>query len=224
MLADLAQRGWVDVQQEDHAVAHAAWLDRWRAECTEDYAVFVHSDIETLAPWLGALVGAAEETGAAFACGELIGERPNYIEPTNGNTVRLAERPTCWMLLVDVAQARAVPTSFAFAAEETDAVPEGVIAYDTGGRLLADAREAGLGVVAMDRAFRRCYRHYGGLSWIPLEGRRGRSKARDLAVVERRLERLRRLQDEGEGTRRGPREWAAERLQRLRAKRALRSG
>lgn len=187
---------------------HADWLDHWLATCTDTYAVFVDSDIEFLRPgWLRDLVEAARASAAAVVAAEFLDEIPIYQAPRAGldpadraemlrrwfgghEQVRLASRPAPWLLLVDVAMVRALGATFAFHLD--DSHPDDVVAMDVGGSLFRDVVAGGLPWRVMPASFGDSYHHYGGLSWVPLKGRRGLKKRRDLLVVRRRLLRARR--------------------------------
>jgi hypothetical protein len=171
--------------------SHADWLDHWRAACDADLAVFCDSDVEfRAAGWLRDLVAAASMRQAAMVCAEMLPEARDFIEPVGGRRVRGAAQPAPWLLMIDPSQTRAIPVGFGFQKEETDRVPEGMIVYDVGSVFFRRVSAAGLTWVEMPASYRRKFHHYGGLSWIPLRGRRGRKKARDLITVERRLQRI----------------------------------
>ncbi|GAC1365165.1 MAG: hypothetical protein NVSMB32_08430 [Actinomycetota bacterium] len=192
MLESLAQKGWLSLETAPEGRQHAQWLDHWLATCSTPLAVFVDSDVEFLRPgWLSDLVATLRSRGAAAVSAELLPESANFIEPVGGKTVRLASRLAPWLLAIDVAKVKALGTSFAFRAEETSAVPEGLIAYDVGAWLLRALETAGHSFAVMDEAYRKKFHHYGGLSWLPLQGRRGRRKTRDLRRIDRKLQKLR---------------------------------
>lgn len=194
ILAGLERSGLIRLQRSDGRRQHWEWLDGWLAECEADYAVFLDSDVELLRRgWLRELVAAALREGAVLVGAEALPEGADFVEPVGGKRVRLASRPSPWVLLADPARLRPVGASFAFASEETTTVPEGLIAYDVGAALARAAEAAGLRCVTMPTAYRRSYRHYGGLSWLEAPGSRGRKKARDLRAIERRVRRARRL-------------------------------
>jgi glycosyltransferase involved in cell wall biosynthesis len=198
MLEALGSRGWLELDVEPGGRRHAAWLDHWLASSDADYAVFVDSDVEFRRHgWLAQIVATAVARRAGLVWAEFLDERAQFVEPVSSTVVRLAARPAPWLLLVDVARAAALGSSFAFHSDETDAVPEGIVAYDVGARFFRDAERAGLTCVGMPPSFGRAFRHYGGLSWMPDGGRWGRRKRRDLRTVERRLRRLRRRQENG---------------------------
>jgi glycosyltransferase involved in cell wall biosynthesis len=191
LLRRFEARGWLRLEVE-RGFTHSAWLDRWRGSCTTDLAVFLDSDLEIRRPGLlRELVDEARRSGAALVCAELLPEARDFVEPVGGKTLRGAVRPAPWLLLVDVEQTRDIDAGFAFHAEPSDEVSEGLIGYDVGARFYHEAIRRGLQCVEMPEGFRRGYRHYEGLSWIPLRGRRGLRKLQALAEVEWRLRRMR---------------------------------
>jgi hypothetical protein len=193
MLEGLRSRGWLELELAAGGRQHADWLDHWLRRASADLAVFVDSDVEFRRDgWLAKMVTTCLARRAALVYADFVDEQPYFVEPVGHTTVRLAGRPGPWLLLVDVRLTAPVDTSFRFHAEETGAVPEGVIAYDVGGRFFLAARRAGLGCVDMPGSFRRAFRHYGGLSWTADDGR---SRRRDVRTIDRRLQRLRARQD-----------------------------
>jgi glycosyltransferase involved in cell wall biosynthesis len=197
MLAELHDRGWLRELQTD-CTGHAQWLDRWLRTDDAQLAVFVDSDVEfRRRGWLRQMIETATSSSAALCCAEMVPEIAGFMEPVSGRAVRLAARPSSWLFMVDPAAVRNVPTSFAFCAEETDAVPEGIIAFDVGACFYRDVTRMGLRTVVMPRRFCGSFHHYGGLSWLPSEGQRSRRKAADLRVVARHLQRLRDRQGDG---------------------------
>jgi hypothetical protein len=194
MLEGLRSRGWLELEAAGGGRQHAEWIDDWLARSAADFAVFVDSDVEFRRQgWLAEMVATGLTRRAALVYADFVDEQPDFVEPVGATTVRLAARPGPWLLLVDVPLAARVGSSFRFHAEETDAVPEGVIAYDVGARFFLDVRRAGLACVGMPRSFTRAFHHYGGLSWTPEHGRKRR---RDARTIERRLRRLRARQDD----------------------------
>ena len=209
MLRRLAGSGWLTLDVAAGGRYHADWLDHWLATCTDRYAVFVDSDVEfRRANWLRDLVAEAAGSDAALVAGEWLAEVAAFPAPRAGldpadraemletwfgghETVRLAGRPAPWLLLVDVVQLRRLGTTFAFLLEQADR-PEDVVAFDVGGALFRDVVSAGLTWALMPGPFREAYHHYGGLSWVPLKGRRGLKKRRDLILVKVRLRAARR--------------------------------
>ena len=170
LLESFQARGWLQLEIEPNGRSHPEWLDRWLAQCTADFAAFVDADVEFLQDgWLSDLVSAASDSGAALVAGEWCREGRNFIEPVGGKTVRLAGRPAAWLLLLDVRRGQQMDASFAFHADETASVPEGLIAYDVGARFYRELSESGGRVIVMPRRYRRKYRHYGNLSWAPKE-------------------------------------------------------
>jgi hypothetical protein len=196
LLQNFAGRGWLELEIAELQRSHAEWLDHWLASCQTRVAVFVDSDVEILRRgWLSVLVGVLERQNAALAAAEFLRECRDFVEPVGHKRVRLAARPAPWLLAVDVAQVRPLGVSFAFQSEEQPDLPEGLVAYDVGGMLFRAIKSSGLRCARAPVTYRRVYRHYGGLSWIPPDaGERGAQKARDLRVVERRLAYLRALE------------------------------
>lgn len=192
MLQELQSQGLLAaLDQAPDGREHFEWLDHWVAVCPTRWAVFVDSDVEFLrAGWLRDLLVAAE-AGAALVCAELLPSHPHAIEPVSHAEVYLASRPAPWLMLVDVARVLSLGISFKWFAQPSER-PEGQVLYDTGGKLFAALKAAGLPWAEMPPTFRRCYVHYGNMSWAGRFGgsRRQGAKARR---VERRLRQARRL-------------------------------
>lgn len=207
MLRRFEGDGWLSLEVAPSGRHHAVWLDHWLQSCTSDYAVFVDSDIEFRRQgWLAEMVSTATRENAAIVAAEMLEERRDYRVPVATtpegervfadwfrglDTVRLAARPAPWLLLVDVPQVAALATGFGFHSEPAE-IHESLIAFDVGGALHRMAQVRGLRVLSMPATFGDAYHHYGGLSWIPLRGRRGVKKVRDRCVVRCRLWRWRR--------------------------------
>jgi glycosyltransferase involved in cell wall biosynthesis len=171
-----------DVMLAPHGRSHGAWLDLWTDTCTTRYAVMVDSDAEILkAGWLDVLLKSANDSEAAIVCAEILDEVPQYVDYT-GVPRRLARRPSAWMMLIDVAKCRE-RASWKFAMESDPSIPEQQWAFDTGAQLMRALSQAGETVVAAPTAFQRCFRHYGGLSWVKMTRSRGwRARAHRLKV------------------------------------------
>lgn len=128
---------------------HVDWLDRWLASCPTRLACFVDSDVSfRRAGWLEQMMA----KGGAMVAAESAPENPNTVEPVAGRVVRLAERPSPWVMLCDVEALRPLVVSFAHHVEEGADVPEGVVLYDTAGWLAEQARRAGLAVLSREVA------------------------------------------------------------------------
>lgn len=141
---------------------HVDWLDHWLATCPTRWAVFVDSDVAfRRSGWLDELTG----TDAALVAAESLLEEANVVEPVDGKIVRLAARPSPWVMAVQPALLRPLGASFAHHVEEPADVPEGIVLYDTAGWVAEQARRAGCGVAVMPDEFRRAYRHRAGMSW-----------------------------------------------------------
>lgn len=196
-------RGWLTIEVAASGRFHADWLDHWLAECTDKYAVFVDSDIEFLRPnWLRDIIDEAERIDAALVAAEMLPEVASFAAPRSGldadraelldrwfrghETVRLAARPAPWLLLLHVEKIRAIGASFAFRLD-TGTGSDIPIAMDVGGHLFREVQASGIAWALMPDSFNGAYHHYGGLSWVPLRGRRGLKKVRDLLTVKRRL-------------------------------------
>lgn len=194
VLQSLRQRGWLELEIRK-GWGHADWLDHWRAAFDTDLALFVDSDVEfRRSRWLARMVQAATGSGAALVCAEFGRETPRFVEPVGHKTVRFAERPGPWLLLLDVEQSRAIRASFQFHADHHAPVPEGIMAYDVGAMFFRELRERGLPFRVMPRSFRRSYRHVRGLSWRGTVDA-GWRRRRMLHALDAHLERLRRDQD-----------------------------
>jgi len=167
MLREYERLGRIRLQVETEQRLHSWWLDRWTQESPFEYAVFVDSDLVVRRrTWLRRLVAAAERSDAAMVAGEFCREWPNFVEPVAGKTVRLAERPAPWLLLIRPERIRRLGYSFAWTKTETDAVPEGLIAYDVGAWLFKAAKERGVRWSVMSPWYRRlAYAHLHGSSW-----------------------------------------------------------
>ncbi len=202
MLRRFEASGWLSLEIAPSGRHHSVWLDHWLKTCPYDYAVFVDSDVEfRRTAWLRQLVTASVRGDAVFVAAEMIPEVGNYAMPTarlpddqlllakwfRGHpSARLAARPAPWLLMVHASQAEELGTSFAFQSEEAT-VPEGLLAFDVGGAIFKRATDSGLLCTVMPISYRSCYHHYGGLSWLPLRGRRGLKKVIDLFIVRLRL-------------------------------------
>jgi hypothetical protein len=197
MLEDFARRGWLTLERHPRRT-HADWLDAWRSQPASRYLVFADSDMDFRRKgWLKALVGEARTTGAALVALDITSLTTNRREPVSNRLVRGMPAPTTWLFLIDSAQLSDLEESFAFRAVETDAVPEGCILYDTGAALLERLRANGCAAVSMSASYRTGVKHYGSMTWLPLEGVAGRRKRRNLRVIDRRLRAVRTLEVPG---------------------------
>lgn len=96
--------------------------------------------------------------------------------------------------MIDPKQLSTLQSDFGEKQSETAPVSNSLIVRDVGAALFEEASQRGLHTLAMPTSYRRLYHHYGGLSWLPTTGSRGRKKIRDQRVVERRLRRLQLVQ------------------------------
>jgi len=168
MLRRFNRRGLLELEVAPWWRRHEEWLDHWCAECPTRYAVFSDSDVLFLSPgWLDDIISVARENNAALVCADLTPGRDGYVHPGTGETVKLAARPAAWLLLLDLEQIKPLETGFAPVIVDDDTVPEGRVAYDTGGRLFVAIEQAGLRWVTMPPEWvQEKARHFGGLSWL----------------------------------------------------------
>jgi len=181
------ERGLITLERSPGSRTHADWLDHWRQTCDSKLLLFVDSDIEfRRASWLRQLVSIVRRTDPAIAYAEWL---PPSLFTLDGLEARVVLRPAPWVLLIDAEQTSELRSSFAVTYPETEP-----IIHDVGAAFFHEAVDRGLSTLALPPSFRRCYHHYGGLSWLPVTGPRGQKKLRDQRTVERRLRHLRRLQ------------------------------
>ena len=164
----LFREGLIDeIMIEPKGRSHGSWLDMWTNTCPTQYAAIVDSDVEILdSSWLEILVTTSQNTGAAIVCANVLDEIPNYVDYT-GVPRRLARRPSAWMMLVDVEKCRG-RGSWSFAMEDDPSIPEGKWGLDTGALLLRQLESEGETVVVAPGEFEKCFRHFGGLSWVKM--------------------------------------------------------
>jgi hypothetical protein len=145
--------------------SHGAWLDLWTSTCTTRFALMIDSDVEIReANWMNVLLHTADDTEVAIVCAEFVDEVP-YCLDHKGLPIRLARRPSAWMMLVNVAKCRD-RASWQFAVEDDTSIPEKQWALDTGAQLMRTLSVAGEEVVAAPASFLDSFRHFGGLSWV----------------------------------------------------------
>lgn len=187
LLRGFESRGWLTLDVAPGGRKHWEWIDQWIVECPARFAVFVDSDVEFLQPgWLQKMVAAAVADDAALVCGQMLGTAPHFRHPVTGTTRTVMGRPAPWLLLLDVAALRGrVDVSFRYVEEDDANAEGGRIAHDVGGAYFVALQAAGLGSVTLPDAYRKKFRHFGGLSWrsawdrdVPLKAR-----ARQLAKI-----------------------------------------
>jgi glycosyltransferase involved in cell wall biosynthesis len=166
MLRKLEAEGWLTLEVAPEGRTHAAWLDKWFAECPARYAVFADSDVEFLRPgWLRDMLDAAHRSGAALVATRIQARGGTaYRHPATGVERILAERPEPWLMMIDVEQTRGVlDTGFAYRDETR---PDGTkVGYDTSAAFFRDLQAAGMTYVEMPESFAHAYHHYGSMSW-----------------------------------------------------------
>ena len=75
-------------------------------------------------------------------------------------------RPAPWLLMLDLAVLRdRVDVSFRYVEVEDEEAAGGKIAHDVGGAYFVALKDAGLDWVQLPDAYRKKFRHFGGLSW-----------------------------------------------------------
>lgn len=146
---------------------HASWIDHWINTCDTPYLVLIDSDLEIRRfNWLEQML--AQAPGEAFVAAELYPDQPDYVDHRDGTRRSLGARPGVHLMLVDVALAREVSTSFE---EVFEAVPQEPPFYasergwDVGGAFMARVLESGLHYKVMDPSFKDSFRHWIGASW-----------------------------------------------------------
>jgi len=167
MLRRFEQRGWLTLDVAAGGRKHFEWLDIWVAECPARFAVFVDSDVEFLGPdWLRELLDAALDQKAALVCAQMLSTAPHFRHPVTGATRTVMGRPAPWLLLLDLDALRdRVDVSFRYVEVDDADADGGKIAHDVGGAYFVALKDAGLDWVKLPDAYRKKFRHFGGLSW-----------------------------------------------------------
>lgn len=194
MLRGFAASGWLSLEIAESGRRHPEWLDQWLEACTTRYLVFSDSDVEYRAPnWLKDMLEQAANTGAALVCGRMQYPPETFIHPKTGARRRLAQRPTPWLLMLDLDQLRdVVNESFAYKDEEDPEAFGGKVAYDVAAKYFAAVVKSGLHWAEMPPEWQSHYRHFGGLTWLGARGDGVSIKKRSkqvlkLLTVKRRL-------------------------------------
>jgi glycosyltransferase involved in cell wall biosynthesis len=171
MLRDFEARGWLELEVAPDGRKHAEWLDRWLASARADYVVFSDSDVEYLEDgWLRDMVGTAEREHAALVCARMQRPPDAFEHPVTGAKRRLAPRPTPWLLLLDVQQARGLDASFRYVDVADPDAYGGIVAYDVGAAYFAALEAAELTWAEMPADWQSKFRHFGGLTWLKSGG------------------------------------------------------
>jgi hypothetical protein len=160
--------------------------------------VFSDSDVEYREPnWLDDLVCTAVDTGSALVCGRMLHASGVYVHPVTGATRQLANRPSPWVLLIDVAQVRGVVEA-SFQSRDVKDPSSNVVgtSFDVGAKYFEALMAAGLGWTEMPPEWRSKFRHFGGLTWLKngAMAKNSTIRARQMAklgIVEARLHRAR---------------------------------
>jgi hypothetical protein len=187
MLHRFEQRGWLTLDVAPGGRKHFEWLDIWVAECPARFAVFVDSDVEFLGPnWLGELVDAARADDVALVCAQMLSTAPNFTHPVTGATRTVMGRPAPWLLLLDLEALRGrIDVSFRYVEVEDPQAAGGRIAHDVGGAYFVALKAAGFDWVQLPDAYRKKFRHFGGLSWRSARDSQvsARVRARQIAKI-----------------------------------------
>ena len=190
--------GWLTLQEAAGGRTHADWIDGWIRACPSRFAVFSDSDVEYREPgWLSDIVATALETGAALVCGRMLNPSGVYVHPVTGATRRLANRPSPWLLLLDLDQVRGVVDATFQSRDVKDPESHGVgTSFDVGAMYFDALVREGLSWKEMPPEWRTKFRHYGGLTWLKngALAKNSTVRARQIAklgMVEARLRRAR---------------------------------
>jgi hypothetical protein len=139
----------------------------------------------------------AQETGAALVCGRMLNPSGVYVHPVTGATRRLANRPSPWLLLLDLDQVRGVVRA-TFQSRDVKDPASGTVgtSFDVGATYFQALVDAGLTWKEMPPEWRGKFRHYGGLTWLKNGAMAKNSTVRarqmaKLAIVEAQLRRAR---------------------------------
>ncbi len=194
MLKTFESKGWLSLEVAQGGRRHSEWLDKWTLNCRTRFLVFSDSDVEYRSPnWLKDMLDQAKSTGAALVCGRMQHPPESYVHPKTGARRRLAQRPTPWLLMLDLDQLRGVVTeSFAYKDEKDPDAFGGKIAYDVAAAYFVAILASGLTWAEMPSEWQSHYRHFGGLTWLGARSEgvnfKKRSKqALKLLIVKRHL-------------------------------------
>ena len=190
--------GWLTLEEAAGGRTHADWIDGWLASCASRFAVFSDSDVEYREPgWLTDIVAMAQESGAALVCGRMLNPSGVYVHPVTGATRRLANRPSPWLLLLDLDQVRGVVDATFQSRDVKDPASGSVgTSFDVGATYFQALVDAGLTWTEMPPEWRSKFRHFGGLTWLKNGAMATNSTVRarqmaKLGIVEARLRRAR---------------------------------
>ncbi len=168
MLRGFEADGWLSLEVAQGGRRHPEWLDQWIVNCETRFLVFSDSDVEYCSPnWLADMLERAESTGAALVCGRMQNPPATFIHPKTGARRRLAQRPTPWLLMLDLDQLRGIVNeSFGYQDEIDPGAFGGKVAYDVGAKYFAAVVKSGLHWAEMPPEWQSHYRHFGGLTWL----------------------------------------------------------
>ncbi len=190
--------GWLKLEEAAGGRTHADWIDGWVASCPTRFVVFSDSDVEYReSGWLDDLVETAVSTGSAMVCARMLNPHGIYVHPVTGATRRLANRPSPWLLLLDLDQVRGAVHATFQPRDVKDPGSDGLgTSFDVGAMFFDALVDAGLTWTEMPPEWRSKFRHYGGLTWLKNGAMAKNSTVRmrqmaKLGIVEARLRRAR---------------------------------
>lgn len=190
--------GWLKLEEATGGRTHADWIDGWVASCPTRFVVFSDSDVEYRQfGWLDDLVETAVSTGSAMVCARMLNPHGIYVHPVTGATRRLANRPSPWLLLLDLDQVRGAVHATFQPRDVKDPSSDGLgTSFDVGAMFFDALVDAGLTWTEMPPEWRSKFRHYGGLTWLKngAMAKNSTVRARQMAklgIVEARLRRAR---------------------------------
>ncbi|MCC6485138.1 MAG: glycosyltransferase family 2 protein [Armatimonadetes bacterium] len=146
---------------------HYLWLDEVHRSVETKYWFAVDSDMLFLGrdPILEMVMVMERDPSIYLVASEEREPQTDHPAPVTGELLDLGEAPATWLLAVRTSLRDTLDTSFEDGPDHADAVTGKPFCYDTGGKLLRDMREGGLGYHYMSRVFQLKYQHFGGLSW-----------------------------------------------------------
>lgn len=146
---------------------HYLWLDEVHQSVDSKYWFAVDSDMLFLGrdPILEMVQVMERDPSVYLVASEKREAQVDHPAPVTGEPMDLGEAPATWLLAVRTSLRDIVNTSFEDGLDHVDEVTGKPFCYDTGGKLLRDMRERGIGYHYMSRVFQLKYQHFGGLSW-----------------------------------------------------------
>jgi glycosyltransferase involved in cell wall biosynthesis len=153
-----------DLEVAAHGRQHAEWINHWVATCGTSYLVLMDSDIELRRDWWLSRLRAGID-GAVFAAASMYPAQPDWAPAGGGPGREISERPSVHLMMLDVAKARELGTSFEPWTEYGPDLRNGERWYDVGGDFLRAIKGQGLPYSVMPDDYYLGYRHWAGVSW-----------------------------------------------------------